>query len=590
MTTILARLREHASRHPEATAYAAKSGGEWITASWSRLDEEVRHAGRALISLGLEPGGTVGILGFNRPEWTISCLGAMAAGGVPTGIYLTSAPNQVAYVAAHAESRVLVVEDSEQWRKVSAVRAELPELKHVVMMRGAELPDDPLVIAWEDFLARGREADAAALDERLAAIRPDQLATLIYTSGTTGTPKGVMLSHANLLETARICDGLHHLGADDRTLSYLPLAHIAEQMISIYMAVYSGYEVYYAESVEKLADNLREVRPTIFFGVPRVWERIHATVTANLEAAPTLRRSVAEWAVGIGRRAAARRLAGEPVGSWLAARESLAEKLVLAKVRERLGMDRVQLASSGAAPIRYDVLEFFAALGVVIYEVYGLSETCGPGTWNHAGLARLGTVGPVLPEAELEIADDGEVLFRGPNVFQGYFKSPEATAEALDADGWFHTGDLGRLDADGFLSITGRKKELIITSGGKNVAPTGIEAALKQLDLVAEAVVIGDGRRFLSALLTLEPEAAARFAAEHGIEGPLHESERLRAALQEGVDRVNAKLARVESVRKFEVLPRALGIDEGELTPTLKLRRREIEANWKQVIDGMYGG
>ena len=487
--------------------------------------------------------------------------------------------------------RVLVVENDEQWQKVQQVLADLPALEYVVMMAG-EIPDDKAssgrLVAWRDFMGRGEETSEEALAERAAAIRSDQLATLIYTSGTTGTPKGVMLSHSNLVETARICDRLHHLGGDDLTLSYLPLAHIAEQMISIHLAVYSGFAVYYAEAIDQLAANLIEVEPTIFFGVPRVWERIHAGVTAKLETAPALRRRLARWALDAGARAAARRRAGRPASGLLALEQGLADRLILSRIRAALGMARVSLAASGAAPIGRDVLDFFAAVGIPIYEVYGLSETCGPGTWNYAGVSKLGTVGPVLPEVELDVAADGEVLFRGPNVFQGYFKSAEETAEALEDDGWFHTGDLGEIDAEGFLTITGRKKELIITSGGKNIAPTGIEAALKKHELIGEAVVIGDARKFLSALLTLEPEAAGRFAAEHGTEGPVHESPRLIEKLERVVEAVNATFARVEHIRRFEVLPRSFSVEDGELTPTLKLRRRQIAENWAEVIEGIY--
>ncbi len=588
-TTTLSRLREHAALRPHATAYASKVGGEWVTTTWQDFDAQVRQAARALIALGVPAGGAVGILGFNRPEWTLSYLGAMAAGAVPVGIYQTCAPNQVGYVASHAEMRVIVVEDEDQWRKVRQVRGDLPALEHVVMMAGREVPEADPVLGWGDFMAGGRDAGEAALEQRRLAIQPDQLATLIYTSGTTGTPKGVMLSHSNLIETARICDGLHGIrGEDHRALSYLPMAHIAEQMITIHLAVYSGFAAYYAESIEKLADNLGETEPTVFFGVPRVWERIHAGVIGKLETASALRRLLAVWALGVGGRVAERRLAGQEVSGVLAFQQRVADKLVLSKVRQRLGMGKIVLAASGAAPIRRDVLEFFAAIGIPIYEVYGLSETCGPGTWNHAGVSRLGTVGPVLPEVELRIAGDGEVLFRGPNIFQGYFKSPQETAEALEDDGWFHTGDLGELDSEGFLTITGRKKELIITSGGKNIAPTGIEAALKRIDLVGEAVVIGDARKFLSALLTLEEEAAGRFAAEHGIEGAIHDDARLLEHIQRCVDGVNTTFARVEQVREFRVLPRGFSVAEGELTPTLKLRRREITENWAQVIEGIY--
>ncbi len=605
-TTTLSRLRQHATERPDAIAYAAKVGSDWVTASWQDFDRRVDQAARALIALGLPAGGAVGILGFNRPEWTLSYLGAMAAGAVPVGIYQTCAPNQVAYIAGHAEMRVIVVEDDDQWRKVSSapvrgdvrqLRDDLPALEHVVMMTG-EAPEgvsprrgaNGHLLGWDDFMALGEEPAGEELAERASAIRSDQLATLIYTSGTTGTPKGVMLSHSNLVETARICDSLHVLTGDDRTLSYLPMAHIAEQMISIHLAIYSGFAVYYAEAIDKLAANLGEVEPTIFFGVPRVWERIHAGVTAKVETAPALRRRLASWALDVGARAAARRRAGQVAGGLLALQHRVADRLVLSKIRSALGLARVVLAATGAAPIGRDVLDFFAAIGIPIYEVYGLSETCGPATWNHAGVSKLGTVGPVLPEVELDIASDGEVLFRGPNVFQGYFKSPEETAEALEDDGWFHTGDLGAIDDENFLTITGRKKELIITSGGKNIAPTGIEAAIKKHELIAEAVVIGDARKFLSAILTLEQEAAERFAAEHGIEGPIHESRRLIEELERAVGEVNATFARVEHIRKFEVLPRPFSVEDGELTPTLKLRRRQIADNWTEVIEGMYSG
>ncbi len=587
-TTTLTRLREHAVSRPRGTAYAVKSGDDWVETTWQDFDRQVRRVARALIALGVPAGGTVGILAFNRPEWTLSYLGAMAAGAVPVGIYQTCSPRQVGYVAGHAEMQVIVVEDRAQWDKVDQVRGALPALTQVVMMAPGDLSGDRRFFSWDDFMARASEAGEKALEDRFSAIRSNQLATLIYTSGTTGDPKGVMLSHSNLVETARISHGLHEIGGGDVTLSYLPLAHIAEQMISIHMAIYSGFTVYYAESIDKLADNLREVEPTIFFGVPRVWERIRAGILGKLETAPVLSRRLALWALDVGSRAAARRIAGEAVSAALGFQLRIADRLVLSKARRRLGMARVVLAASGAAPIGRDVLDFFAALGIAIYEVYGLSETCGPGTWNFAGVSKLGTVGPVLPEVELRIGDDGEVLFRGPNVFQGYFKSPQETAEALEDDGWFHTGDLGQVDGEGFLTITGRKKELIITSGGKNIAPTGIEAELKKLKLVGEAVVIGDARKFLSALFTLEEEAAGRFAAEHGIEGAIHDDARLIEELQRGVGAVNADFARVERIRKFRVLPRGLSVEDGELTPTLKLRRRQIAENWAELIEGMY--
>ena len=586
--TVLTHLDAHAAERPDDPAFAAKLGDEWIVTTWSQYRDLVRQAGRAFLALGLKPGGTVGILAFNRPEWAIGCLGATAAGGVPVGIYQTCAPNQVGYIVGHAESRVVIVEDAEQWQKVRQVRGELPALKHVVLMAGAEIDEpDPMVLSWEDLMAGGLEVPESELDGRLRGLESGDLATLIYTSGTTGTPKAVMLSHGNLVETCRIYGGLHRIGSGERLISYLPLAHIAEQMLSVQMAAYVGYAIYYAESVEKLAQNIVEVEPTIFFGVPRVWERVHSAVAAKLQAATGLRGRLAAWALGVGRRAARAWDRGEPLSGLSALRHRLAERLVLSKVRARLGFRRLVFGASGAAPINREVLDFFAALGVYVYEVYGLSESCGPGTWNHAGKHRLGTVGPAPEEVEVRIADDGEVLFRGPNVFQGYYKDPEATAEAL-VDGWLRSGDLGALDGDGFLTITGRKKELIITSGGKNIAPAGIEAALKDLELIAEAVVIGDGRRFLSALLTLDGDAVARFASEQGATEPFHEDPRITAEVERGVEEVNRRFARVETVRKFRILPRNFTLEDGELTPTLKIKRRVVAERWAEVIEEMY--
>jgi len=541
---------------------------------------------RALIALGCEPGQRVGVLGFNRPEWAESLLGAMAAGGAAAGIYTTSSPEQVGYVLRHSRARLAVVENADQLAKVEAVRGELPDLAHVVVMDAAAGPD---AMSWRDFMGRGSEALEPALDQRLAALTPETLASLIYTSGTTGEPKAVMLSHGNLFETAKLSVETFGLEGADRSLSYLPLAHVAEQMTTVHTPAYTGAAVYYAEAPEKIADNLREVRPTIFFGVPRVWERLYDGIQAKLHAASPGRRRLAEWAFGVGRRCVACEFEGRRRGPALAAQWAVAERLVASRVRRAIGFDRLRSASSGAAPIAREVLELFTGLGIPVYEVYGLSETTGPMTWNRPGRTRLGTVGPALPSVDVRLGEDGEVLTRGPNVFMGYLDDPEATAEALE-DGWLHTGDLGVLDDEGFLTITGRKKNILITSGGKNIAPEGIEKALKQLELISEAVVIGDGRRFVAALVTLNEDAAAAFAREHGIaEGAeLHREPRVLEEIERGVEAVNRRFSRVESVRKFRVLPRQLALDQDELTPTLKVKRRVVQERWAELIEEMY--
>jgi long-chain acyl-CoA synthetase len=585
--SIPARFLRQAARRPTTPGYWARRAGRFEATSWADYATEVRRAARALVALGVEPGGTTAILGFNRPEWVVFAMATMAAGGAPAGIYTTSSPPEIGYVVGHAESPVVLVEDEAQWQKIAAVRGDLPRLRHVVLMRGAAV-DDPAVLTWEAFLARGDAVPEAALEERLAGIRPDGVATLIYTSGTTGPPKAVMLSHRSLAWTADVARELVQLGDDATLLSYLPLSHIAEQMFTIHGPATAGCAVAFAESLERLADNLREVRPTVFFGVPRVWEKLQLGVTAKLAEARGAKAALAGWARGVGARYHERRLAGEDPGPALTVQYRLADRLVLSRVRRALGLDRAQVCVSGAAPIARDVLEFMASLGIVVREVYGQSEDCGPTAINLPGRTRFGTVGPPIPGVTVRIAEDGEILVRGPNVFLGYYKDPGATADALQ-DGWLHSGDLGRFEPDGLLRITGRKKDLIITSGGKNVAPANLEKLLEGIPLVSHAVVVGDGRHYLSALLTLDEAALERLAAERGLpaEGRHHHPD-VRAVLQEGVDAVNAKVARVESIRRLHVLETPLSVADGTLTPTLKVRRQLVTRRYAREIEALY--
>ena len=589
--TVLEHLRDHSLRRPDAIAYGEKVGGEWKTTTWREYDNAVRRCARALLALGIEPQATIAILGGNRPEWSVLCLAAMSIRAIAVGVYQTCSPEQVAYIVDHAEAPLLLVEDAQQYAKVEAERAKLPLLRTVVAMRGALLPAAS-VLSWEDFLDRADEVSEELAEARFAAIQGDDIASFIYTSGTTGHPKAVMISHSNILETGRIGNALHGIVAEDSMVSYLPLAHVAEQMMSIHMPAFVGFAVYYAESAEKLPQNLLEVQPSIFFAVPRVWERYFAAISDRLKNQKPLARRLASWAMATGYRYSEALNHGETPSRLLALRFALFDRWVLAKVRAAIGLRNLRIAASGAAPITKEILDFFAGLGVRVYEVYGLSETCGPGTWNRAGRTRLGTVGPPLPEVELRIEEDGEILFRGPNVFRGYFKDAQSTAETIDADGWLHTGDLGQLDEHGCLTITGRKKEILITSGGKNVAPAPIENALKELELVGDAVVIGDGRRFLTALIALEDEAAARFARRHGLAGPdreLHREQRIVEELRRGIEKVNQRFARVENVRDFRLLPTRLSPDRGELTPTLKVKRRVVADRYAELIEEMYG-
>lgn len=588
--TVIHRLHENGRIRPNSPAYFEKVGESWVPTAWHEYVHQVRQAGRALIAMGVEPGGTVAILGFNRPEWSTVLLAAMAINGACAGIYTTNSPPEVQYIIDHAESKVVLLEDEGQWSKVNEVRDQLPKLEYVVMMRGTKI-DDPLVLSWEEFMAMGDETEESVLDERIAAIKSEDLASLIYTSGTTGPPKAVMLSHDTLAFTAYHAVKLFNLGANERLVSYLPLSHIAEQMFTVMGGTTGGWAVYYAESLDKLADNLKEVQPTIFFGVPRVWERFYNGVNEQLSKSSEARAKIASWAMGVGRQVSALRNQGKEPSGLLAAQYHLAHRLVISKVKLALGLSEIKMASVSAAPINPEILEFFSGLDITIFEIYGQSEGCGPTTLNRLGATKYGTVGQAFPEVQVKLGPDGEVLAKGRIVFLGYFKDQAATDDTL-IDGWLHSGDLGRFDEEGFLTIVGRKKEIIITSGGKNIAPKNIEAALKSLNMVAEAVIIGERRKFLSALITLDPDSLQYFAEKNGLEGQeLHNHPLLIQEIQRGIDEeVNPLFARVENVRKFTILPRNFSVEDGELTPTLKIKRRIVNEHFAEDIEAMYAG
>jgi long-chain acyl-CoA synthetase len=580
------RLLEQAASKPSTIAYQAKvpGGDRWQPTTWRTFADQVRGAARALIGLGFPRGGKVAILGFNRPEWVILDHAAMMAGGAAAGIYTTCSPEEVQYIIHHSEALVVLVEDAAQLAKIKAKRDQLPLLQTIVMMRGGMATGGD-VLSWEDFMARGEMVAESKLDERIDAIQPADLATLIYTSGTTGPPKGVMLSHENLAWTARTLLTLGGARDGDVSLSYLPLSHIAEQMATIHMPATAGSTVYFAESLEKIADNLKDARPTVFFGVPRIWEKFHAALSAKLGEVTGVKKKLVEWARGVCSEVNAHRDRGEELPTMLELQYKLANRLVISKLKAALGFDRANTLISGAAPIASDVLEFFASLDLPIREIYGQSEDTGPTSFNLPGKTKIGSVGPPLPGLQCKIAEDGEILVRGPNVFLGYFKEPEATSETLK-DGWLCSGDLGAFDKDGFLTITGRKKEIIITAGGKNIAPKNIEAAIKQSPLVGEAVVIGDRRKFLTALVTIDEAAARKVVAD----GDLAGAPQIRAAIQTQIDQVNESLARVEQVKKFAILRKPFGIDTGELTPTLKIKRKVVAQKYADEIEAMYAG
>ncbi len=580
--TIPNRLLQRAKRTPNDPAYYVREGGSWKPTSWGRYSDQVTQAGRALIALGFKPGQTVCILGFNRPEWAIIDLATMGAGGAPAGIYTTCSPVEVRYIVAHAEAPVIIVENEDQWRKVLAERENMPNLKHVVTMKGCPPIADEMVMSWEEFMAKGDEVEKQAYLGRVESLNPKALATLIYTSGTTGPPKGVMLSNENLAWTSNIAIQITTINSTDCSLSYLPLSHIAEQMFTLHIPITTGARVYFAESIEAVPENLKEVQPTIFFGVPRIWEKFHAGISAKLEEATGVKARLVKWAMKVGWEANQ-----SPEGTK-GLQYALANKLIYSKLLPAIGMGNARVCVTGAAPIAREVLEFFASLDLVVLEVYGQSEDSGPTSFNTPTRYRFGSVGPALPGVEVRIAEDDEIMVKGPNVFMGYYKDKEATDETL-TDGWLHSGDLGAFDKDGFLNITGRKKDIIITAGGKNITPKNLEAAIKNHPLVDEAVVIGDRRKYLSALVTIDAEAGPTWAAANGEDASaLHKSQKLRASIQAHIDEMNAHFARVEQIKKFTILKRNFSIEDGELTPTLKVKRAKVNAHFAEDIEKMY--
>ena len=621
----LAELPFHVSGRFSKPVLTGRCEGDRIR-EWSnrQLFDEVRDLSLGLGALGVRPRDRVAILSDSRPEWVIADLAILTAGAVSVPVYPTLPANQVGYILAHSGARVVAVADEEQAAKVRAARKDAPGVEAVVVFdRGAPAGGaaDPVASPGDAPSAEAADADAAGADnetplleyslaeigerghhrlmtedglgrmfkERAHAIEPDALATIIYTSGTTGHPKGVMLSHRNFLANVADVNQVIGVSDDDTALSFLPLSHAFERT-TVYMYLYNGATFIFAESLETIGRDMQQVRPTVMTGVPRVFEKVRARVVAAVAEAPRVRQALFAWATGVGHAMAGAQTGGRKPGLWTRLRAPIADRLVLSKIRARTG-GRLRFVCSGSAPLSREVAEFLYAIGLPVLEGYGLTETAPVLTVNPLGAARIGTVGPALPRVELRIAADGEVLARGPNIMMGYYQNPEATAECI-REGWFHTGDIGRIDEDGYLSITDRKKEILVTAGGKNVAPQPIEALLKRDPVVAEAMLVGDRRPYVSAVLVPDAEALEQRLAASGIaSGGLDElvgREDVRALFQPIVDEANAELASFEQVKRFALLPTQFSIDTGELTPTLKLKRRVVMERWQDAIEGIY--
>lgn len=592
--TLVEIFLNRVAKTPDFVALRGKVDGAWKPTTFREFGSQAREAANGLIALGVQKGDCVSILSGNRPEWHITDVSIMLAGATSVPIYVTNSPSQVAYVVGHSDSVVALVENQDQLDKILKTKKEVPKLQKVVVFNGEGSEDDNFVISFDELKRLGREhekANPSALDERIKAVVPDDLATIVYTSGTTGDPKGAMLTHGGFAWTLDALGKVlpFHDGTD-RVVSYLPLSHIFERLTSDWGGIYFGVDVWFAESIEKLLPNLQECKPTFFIGVPRVYEKFYMGLKAKIAEHP--KKELVEKAIHLGSEKVALEQAGKSIPIGMKLKYGLLNKVVLSKLREGLGMGNVRFAVTGAAPIEPEIIKFIHAIGIDLLEGYGQTEDNAPTTVNPPGKARIGTVGPPVPGLQIKFEEDGEILVKAPNVFKGYFKNEQATRETLTDDGYLRTGDVGELDSAGYLRITDRKKDLIKTAGGKYIAPQVIEGKLKFDPLVGQAVVIGDRRPFPTALLTLDPEVAPKWAKEKGIEfddiTELSENSVVLEAVQKVVDRVNEGLSHAEQVKKWTVLPRDFTQDAEEMTPTMKVRRKIIQEKYSDQIERMY--
>jgi long-chain acyl-CoA synthetase len=578
----------------DRVALRRKDYGIWNRVSWTEYGDRVWQVAAGLLSLGLEPGDRVAILGDNRPEWVICHLGAMTAGGATCGVYPTSAAEQVAYVVGHSEAKVLFVENEEQVDKVLQIMGDLKVTQVVVWdSKGLWGFSHEKMIFFDDFLAEGHaylRQHPDAVSARLEAITLDDTAMIIYTSGTTGPPKGAMLSHKNILHLTHSFVAANPFYETDELLSYLPLAHIYENLISMFGAVEAGSTVNFVESIDTLPQNLREVSPTIFCSVPRIWEKFASMVYIRMSDSTPVKRALYKLAVGVGLRYVRTKKVSRERLQWAIFYWPL-YWLVLFHLKRQLGFERVRYAVCGAAPASPELFEYYNALGIPLREGYGQTESTGVIATQRLDRPKWGTVGEPISGVEVKIAGDGEILVKGANVFKGYFKDPELTAETIK-DGWLHTGDVGAVE-DGFLKILDRKKDILITAGGKNITPAFIENKLKFSSYIQDAVVIGDGRKYLVAMILIDEDNVTKYAQDNRIPfttfADLTQNSEIRKLIDSEVSKVNKTLSRVETIKKFELLPRRFYEEDGDVTPTKKVKRRFLEERYADLINKMYG-
>jgi long-chain acyl-CoA synthetase len=574
--------RKHGPKH--AVMYKDDSG-QWVTKTYAEVGEIVRDLSLGLIDLGIEKGDKVAILANTRPEWSYFDFAALSAGATVVPIYQTNSPEECQYVLENSDARMVIVEDDEQLEKIRQVRDKLPKLEQVIRMTGTS--DD--AIAMQELSERGSRRDASEWEQRYGSVTRDDICTIIYTSGTTGPPKGCVISQGNYRSMLDMIHKVSVMSDDELTYLYLPLAHSFALLVQFGSFDLGATLAYWERDPLKIVPDLAEVKPTYFPSVPRIFEKIYTAATAGVEKEGGLKKLIFNWAVRVGKKVKERERAGKSVGPLLRREHDLADRLVLAKIRGLFG-GRLKHAVSGAAPINPEILHFFDAAGVTVVEGWGMTETSTAATIATSEDFKIGTIGRPFPDCQVKIAEDGEILVKGPNVFQGYYKNEEATREAI-VDGWLHTGDIGEMDSEGYLKITGRKKDIIITAGGKNITPANLEAEIKQSQWVSQCVVVGDRRPYLVALVTLDPEEIAKLAAEKGWPAEpaqIAEQPEMRELIQKHIDSINEKFARVEQVKKFAILPQDLSQEGGELTPTLKVKRATVAEKYADEIEKLY--
>jgi len=594
--TLCSAFAETVARLGDAEALVGRApSGELRSVSWKQYRERVREAALGFHALGVTPKNFAVVMARNRPEHVMADMGLVHAGATPVGLYNTLAPEQVSYIANHCEARVAVVEDLGFLAKFQAVRADLPKLERIVLIEGTS--DDPQVITWDELLATDRAAharDPHRFDGLWQAVVPDDVVTLVYTSGTTGPPKGVIDTHRAALWVLESLRRVVATSEADRIISYLPLAHAADRVLNYYASIVSGHTLVFCPEVNQILAMLIEVRPTVFGGVPRIWEKLHAGLTSAIAKEPDeSRRRMVLGALDVARTVVGLEQRGEPVPDELRQRRAMVEP-IFAAIRARIGLDRARYTVTGSAPTPREVVEFFHAIGLRIDDIWGMSEITVVGTRSPPDRIKIGTIGAALPGIEARLAPDGELQVRGGMVMRGYYKEPEKTAETIDPEGWLSTGDIATVDAEGYYRIVDRKKELIITAGGKNISPANLESLLKTHPLIGQACVIGDNRAYLTALIVLDGQVAPGWAAARGATSSeiaeLAGHPEVRAEIGRAVAAVNQHVSRVESIRKWTILPAEWTAESEELTPTLKLRRRIIVKKYAKAIVAMYDG